>query len=92
MFPLGTIGKERGWKGNIHGCLGCQGEYDSPRRDWLSESLSPFLKGDYFSCVDQTAEEETRDLASFYSGKKIVDDPLISGPQTKGTGFLHILL
>jgi hypothetical protein len=56
MFPLRTIGKERVWKGNIHGRLCCQKEHDSPR-DLLSESLSRFLKYDIFPEVDRTQEE-----------------------------------
>jgi len=50
-------GKKRGWKGNIHGFLGCQEEHDSPMRDLLSEPLSPFLKSDTFPEVDWTQEE-----------------------------------
>lgn len=70
MFPLGTIGKERGWKGNIQGRLGCQGERESPWRGWLSESPCPFLKGEIFSCVDHTREEENAGLAHLHSEGK----------------------
>lgn len=64
MFPLGmTGGKKRGWKGNIHGLLGCQEEHDSPMRDLLSEPLSPFLKSDTFPEVDWTQEE--RDVGTW---------------------------
>lgn len=57
MFPLGMIGKERGWKGNIHVLLDCQEEHDSPTRDLLSEPLSPFLKSDTSPEVDWTQAE-----------------------------------
>lgn len=57
MFPLGMIGKERVWKGNIHGLLDCQEEHDSPTRDLLSEPLSPFLKSNPSPEVYWTQEE-----------------------------------